>query len=370
MLLHLRLTILVIAAALLCPADQDRNFAGTWKLDSAQSNVSSARVPAAASLRISHEGESIVCTADDPRAGCALKTDGSESRRQVDGSTVSTRTKWEGRALLVNSIVSGQRNYTIMDRWVLSNDYNTLRIRRTIVGSGGETESVLVYRREGVEQATVRPAPARREDPERVAVPYIVEAGTKIPLKIINSVSTKNSGEGDRIYLQTAFPIMAKGRIVIPPGSYVAGTLTRVVRPGRLKGRGELYLRFDSLTLPNGITRDFRARPGGLDGDAGGILDRDEGRITGDGNKTEDARKVGETAAAGASVGAIAGSVGGRTAMGAGIGAASGAAAGLAGVLLSRGPDTVLRQGTTVEMILDRDLRFEEAEINFTTMAR
>ena len=92
--------------------------------------------------------------------------------------------------------------------------------------------------------------------------------GTRIPLNLINSVSTKHSAEGDRIYLETAFPIIADGRIVIPPGSYVAGTITQVKRPGRVKGRGELYLRFDSLTLPNGVTRDFRARVGNLDGEA------------------------------------------------------------------------------------------------------
>jgi type IV secretion system protein VirB10 len=55
--------------------------------------------------------------------------------------------------------------------------------------------------------------------------------------------------------------------------------------------------------------------------------------------------------------------------MGAGIGAAAGAAAGLIGVLLSRGPDAVLAQGTTLEMVLDRPLTFTEAEIDFAMAA-
>src|SRR5512146_2192972 len=97
---------------------------------------------------------------------------------------------------------------------------------------------------------------------------FVIPVGTKVPLSLINSVSTKHSAEGDRIYLETAFPVMANGRIVIPPGSYVAGTVTQVKRPGRVKGRGELYVRFDSLTLPNGVTRDFRGRIGALDGRA------------------------------------------------------------------------------------------------------
>lgn len=195
---------------------------------------------------------------------------------------------------------------------------------------------------------------------------YVVDPGTRIPLSLINSVSTKHSGEGDRVYLETVFPILVKGRVVIPPGSYVAGTITQVKRPGRVKGRGELYLRFDSLTLPNGVTRDFRARIGGIDGRAGEELDKDEGKIRSEGNKSGDARTVGEAAAAGASVGAIAGGVSGHYGMGAGIGAAAGAAAGIMSVLLSRGPDAVLAKGSTLEMVLDRPVRFEENDLDFS----
>src|SRR5215475_3527675 len=71
---------------------------------------------------------------------------------------------------------------------------------------------------------------------------FKVEPGTKVPLSLLNSVSTKHSAEGDRIYLETVFPILVNGRIVIPPGSYVAGTVTQVKKPGRVKGRGELYV--------------------------------------------------------------------------------------------------------------------------------
>src|ERR1700688_386401 len=79
---------------------------------------------------------------------------------------------------------------------------------------------------------------------------YTVQTGTHIPLGLINSVSTKHSAPGDRIYLETVFPIVIDSHIVIPPGSYVTGTVTDVKRPGRIKGRGELYVRFDSITLP------------------------------------------------------------------------------------------------------------------------
>src|SRR5512138_2354633 len=108
---------------------------------------------------------------------------------------------------------------------------------------------------------------------------YTVDPGTKVPLSLINTISTKHSAEGDRVYLETSFPVLTNGRIVIPVGSYVAGTVTQIKKPGRVKGRGELYIRFDSLTLPNGVTRDFRSRMGSLDGRAAEDFDKDEGRI-------------------------------------------------------------------------------------------
>ena len=197
---------------------------------------------------------------------------------------------------------------------------------------------------------------------------FVVDSGSKVPLSLINSVSsTKHSVEGDRVYLETVFPILVNGKIVIPPGSYVsAGTVTLVKRPGRVKGRGELFLRFDSLTLPNGVTRDFRARVGSLDGRGTEELDRTEGKIKSEGDKAGDARTVAESAGAGASIGAIAGGAsGGHYGMGAGIGAAAGATAGLMGVLLSRGPEAILAKGSTIEMVLDRPLQFKASELEF-----
>lgn len=209
-------------------------------------------------------------------------------------------------------------------------------------------------------------AAARTQPP---AAPDItVVNGTKMELSLINSISTKHSAVGDTVYLETAYPVALNNRIVIPVGSYVMGTVTQIKKPGRIKGHAELYIRFDSLMLPNGVTRDFRARMGGMDASASGSVDREEGKVTGEGNKGGDARTVAETASAGASIGGIAGSVAGHTGMGLGVGAAAGAAAGLIGVLATRGPDAVLPRGATVEMVLDRPLTFTETDLNFANI--
>lgn len=215
-------------------------------------------------------------------------------------------------------------------------------------------------------QSDAPPSDKPEAAPDAVKKTFVVEPGTHIPLSLINSVSTKNSVPGDRVYLETVFPILVGGKIVIPPGSYVEGTITQVQRPGKIKGRGEFHLRFDSLTLPNGITRDFRARVSGLDGRASEELDRKEGSVKSEGNKSGDMRTVAETAGAGASIGALAGAASGAAGMGAGIGAAAGATAGLMGVLFTRGPDAVLAKGTTLEMVLDRTVTFDASDLDFS----
>lgn len=194
-----------------------------------------------------------------------------------------------------------------------------------------------------------------QKEPEQ----FVVKAGTRIPLVLVNSVSTKTAAVGDRVYLQTSFPIAVNSRIVIPEGSYVTGTITEVKRPGRIKGKGELYLRFDSLMLRNGVTRDFRGTVSAADG-AQETMKEKEGKLEGEATKGEDASTIASTTASSATIGAIAGE-----GKGAAIGAGVGAAVGLGTVLLTRGSEVQLLRGTALEMQLDRDLPFSSEEINF-----
>jgi hypothetical protein len=209
----------------------------------------------------------------------------------------------------------------------------------------------------------------QREPLNQPATPpneFKVDSGTRILLNMINSVSTKTAMVGDRIYLETAFPVMASGHIVVPQGSWVTGTVIDVKRPGRVKGRGELSVRFDSLTLPNGVSRNFHAPLGGLDGRAEESFDREHDTIKSAGNKQGDANTVIDATLAGAGIGAAAGAAAGHVGTGAGVGLAAGAAAGLIGVLVSRGPDAMLTRGTNVEMVLDRPLEYQMADLDFS----
>jgi len=72
------------------------------------------------------------------------------------------------------------------------------------------------------------------------------------------------------------------------------------------------------------------------------------------------------TTVTGAGIGAIAT----RTPKGAGIGAGIGAAAGLAAVMLTRGPEAELPRGSTMDIVLERDLTLDGTQIQFTNLGQ
>ena len=214
------------------------------------------------------------------------------------------------------------------------------------------------------------PAPAPDSLKTRTQPPasgqYQIEAGTHILLNVVKSVSTKQSLVGDRIYLETAFPVVAGNRIVIPQGSWVTGTIISVKKPGHAHGRGEMQVRFDSLTLLNGVSRNFRADLAGLDASNEGTLKREESTVKGPGDKKGDIGTVVGTTAAGAAIGTAVGAATDHIGGGSLIGLGAGAAAGLVSVLTTRGPDATLMRGSTVEMVLDRTLTFSAADLDFS----
>ena len=342
----------------------DRDFSGTWLLDRAAGNFRQLSPPAE-TLSIRQTESLIDVTAGPSRWTFPL--DGEDRKYQVAGERWSSASKWEGSALLINSLVMGAQDYTVMDRWLLADGRQSLTITRQILLQGGtQTEGVLVYRRPGAAMTSVKPAQApvltRRPEAPRVTPEereYVVPAGTRILLSLVNSVNTKHSHDGDRVYLEAAFPVVIDGRTVVPKGSTVTGTVSKAKRPGKVVGKGELYIRFDQMTLPNGVTRDFQSRLASADNGSGQV-DRNEGTIKGSGDRGGDAKTV----ATGAGIGATIGGVAGRSVGTAGMGGAAGAAAGLATVLMKRGPDPSLPRGTQVEMVLDRELRYRAGELS------
>jgi len=213
------------------------------------------------------------------------------------------------------------------------------------------------------------PAPAAQTAPAQPAAvlpaekpggKVLIPSGTHLPLILHNGISTRSAKIGDPVYLETLFPVMIDGKVVIPAGSYVSGEITESKRPGRVKGRGELMVRLNTLILPNAYQVNLNAAPSNA-GTGGAETVDNEGKIKGDSSKGADVGTVMTTTAAGAGIGGLAT----RTPAGAGIGAGIGAAAGLVAVLLTRGPEAELPRGTSLEAVLNRPLELDADKVQF-----
>ncbi len=206
--------------------------------------------------------------------------------------------------------------------------------------------------------AASAPAPAPASSPR-----FVVPANTTIPLELRNTISSRTAYVGQAIYCETIYPISVGNRILIPVGSYVKGAVTQVVRPGRVKGRAQIGLRFESITLPEGTTRPLRATLSGYAGNGKEGFHRDESKIEGESTKGEDAGKVAQTTVTGAEIGTIAGVGSHSVGKGLGIGSAAGALGGLIWVLATRGKDVLLTPGTSLELQLSVPLRLDSDEV-------
>ena len=98
--------------------------------------------------------------------------------------------------------------------------------------------------------ALPNPPAAATTDAAQLTIP----SGTKVPLALKQSVSTKNAREGDAVYAVTTFPVVINERIVIPAGTCVQGRISAVKRGGHVKGRAEVLMHFSTFIYPSGYT--------------------------------------------------------------------------------------------------------------------
>jgi hypothetical protein len=199
---------------------------------------------------------------------------------------------------------------------------------------------------------------------------FTVPAGTKVLLMLKSGINTTTAHQGDGVYLVSSFPVVDETRVMIPEGVYVQGVVDRVQRPGRVKGRAQLDMHFTTMIFPNG---SVVAVPGVLDnipGSDGPKVKGSEGTVEQAGNKGRDIGTIAQTTATGAEVGTIAGAASGNLGKGIGYGSLAGAAAGTLITLFTRGNDIVIPAGTSVEMVLQRPLVLEEAQVKGNDEAR
>jgi hypothetical protein len=186
------------------------------------------------------------------------------------------------------------------------------------------------------------------EDEDFITLP----AGTTLEVRLMNTLSTRASQEGDPFSGRLVESIIRKGEDVVPAGSIVEGRVTFAKEAGRIKGKAEMRLIAESLTTPQDVKYVIVAgleRARGMDG---AKLKDKEGTIEGGGTSAKGgAVETGIGAGAGAAVGGIFGGSGTAALYGAGVGAA------VAGIrhVLKRGKDVTLPIGTELTFVISRD---------------
>jgi len=183
-----------------------------------------------------------------------------------------------------------------------------------------------------------------------------IPQGAHVLLRMENSISTRTAQEGDYVYLRTATPVAVNGEIAVAAGSYVQGVVTQSRRSGRVKGRAELAIRLETLTLASGKTFKFSPHASSVEsGESGQKVVGKENAIEQSPDHAKDAERIAILAGSGAGIGGLAD----QGWKGAGIGAGAGAAVGLATVLLTRGKEVELKQGATLDVVFDRPVSLE-----------
>lgn len=161
-------------------------------------------------------------------------------------------------------------------------------------------------------------------------------AGTVLPVDLLTAVGSDISRVEQSVEGRLRAPIRSNGVEVLPAGTAISGHVTRAQRPGRVKGRGLIALRFTRIDTPGqGTSRISTAQ-----------ISRQAPAT-----KEQDALKIVAPAAAGAVIGRVAGGKGAARK-----GAVIGGAAGTGYVLSTRGKEVRLGKGANLSVRLTAPL--------------
>jgi hypothetical protein len=164
---------------------------------------------------------------------------------------------------------------------------------------------------------------------------FIIANNTPIMATLKTPVSTKVSQNGDRFQMEVTSPSQYNGAII-------EGRVASAERSGRVSGRANVSLEFDTIRLRNGQTYRFAGVVDSVKSANGeNVTVNNEGTVRDNNQTTKTATRAGIGAALGALIGAIAG--GGQGAV---IGAGVGAGAGAGSVILQGRDDVELAEGT------------------------
>ncbi len=146
------LAVLALAAL---PALAKPNFSGDWKLNVSKSSFGQMPAPGSMTNKITHEDPKLaVHTRQSGEMGefeldASYTTDGKECSNDMFGNPMKSALKWEGDTLLIDAKGKfGDNDFSMQDKWTLSDDGKTLTIVRLFKSSMGEGEQKLVFEKQ------------------------------------------------------------------------------------------------------------------------------------------------------------------------------------------------------------------------------
>lgn len=193
-------------------------------------------------------------------------------------------------------------------------------------------EDSVVATPEEVSGEPARAVDAREPARERQFDEIVLPASSVLGLQVETPLSSERTHPEDRVEARVTRDVSAEGRVAVPAGSRVVGSVTTVERGGKMKERARLGVRFHTLVLADGREVPLRTE----------TIIRE-----GDSPSNESARKIGGAAIGGAILGAIMG--GGKGAV---LGGAAGAAGGSAAVMAGDRNAATLPAGTILSVRL------------------
>jgi len=195
-----------------------------------------------------------------------------------------------------------------------------------------------------------KPAPEKKTPVKKAApptpAPLTLAAGARVPATANDTISTRSAKAGDPFTATVSQDVKdATGRVVIPAGATVSGTITAAEPAPNPNSTGKIDLSVTNVTV--------HGRSYAIDASVVAMDTIMKGR----GVTKADAAKV----AGGAAAGAIVGKILGKNTKGAVIGGVAGAAAGAAAARASRDIDVVIPKGAAITIKLNAPLTVKTA---------
>lgn len=175
----------------------------------------------------------------------------------------------------------------------------------------------------------------------------LLPKGTQITLQLNDTLSTASNMEGDEFTAAALTPVYIGNRIIIPTGSVVTGSVSRILRPDRLNGKAVLDLMFQYIRVPGYKTADISATLTRIDPTGNNGKQNAE-------NFSEREKPKGGTAKSGNS------KIGVRPQSNNAKGAGSSSPGGLPSLFNSQGDDLRIPRGASIDITLERPLTLSQ----------